>query len=178
MTSIFGSFLCTLTSCHVVISKRGWQCVGTGRTSRCVTRRRSREMRTTQSDLDRVQRIGSWVRNRQPIRGVSVDTACKGVQALAPPGYRKKIWDKKKSPLLVYVSPSISKTTNCVPLSWIKWEIYFYIYVFLVVHKDTAEYTTLAMNSIIPFDRKDNTLDIYKSKRTIIKHHTYTQTKK
>ena len=51
----------------------------------------------------------------QPIRGVSVisdDMACKGVQSLAPPGSRKKIWGKKKSPLWVYVSPSIPQTYN------------------------------------------------------------------
>ena len=39
---------------------------------------------------------------------------------------------------------SVKLTTNYVPLSRIKWEIYFYIYVFLVVHKDTVEYTTRA----------------------------------
>ena len=51
-------------------------------------------MRTTWSDLDRVRRIESRARNRQPIRGVSDvsdDLVCKGVRALAPPGSRKKI---------------------------------------------------------------------------------------
>ena len=103
-------------------------------------------MRITRSDLDRVQRIGSRVRDRQPIRDisdVSDDTACKGVQALAPqaPGRR---FGTKRSPLSEYMSLhlSLKLTTNCGLLSRIKWDIYFYIYVFLVVHKDTAEYTT------------------------------------
>ena len=112
-------------------------------------------MRTTWVDLDRGQRIGSRVRDRQPIRGVrsSLMIWCKGVQALAPPGSRKKVWDKKESPLWVYVSPSISQTNNCGPFLRIKWEIYFYhkkclvhlfsLIMFLIVNKDTAEYTTL-----------------------------------
>ena len=73
-------------------------------------------------------RIESRARDTQPIRGVSVvsdDTACKGVQAL-PPGSRKKIWSKKKSPLWVYVSPFLKLTTNCMPLSIIKWEKYIF----------------------------------------------------
>ena len=60
-------------------------------------------MRTTRSVLDRVHRIESRARDRQPIRGVSDisdDTACKGMHVLTPPGSRKKIWDKKKSPSL------------------------------------------------------------------------------
>ena len=90
-------------------------------------------MRTKQADLDRAQRIRSWARDPQPIRGVSDlsdDTACKGVWALAPPGSQKKS-DKKKSPLWVYISPSISQTNN---KQWAslenKWEIYFYKEVF------------------------------------------------
>ena len=61
------------------------------------------------------ERIENRARDRQPIRGisdVSDDTACKGVQTLAPPGSLKNIWDKKTSPLWVYVSPSISQTNN------------------------------------------------------------------
>ena len=72
-------------------------------------------MRTTRTDLDRQQRIESQARDRQPIRGVSDvsdHTACKGVQALAPEGARKKILGKKKSPFCVYVSPSITQTNN------------------------------------------------------------------
>ena len=56
-------------------------------------------------------RIEIRARDTQPIKGVSHDTICKGVQALAPLGSRKKILDKK-SPLWVYVSPSISQTNN------------------------------------------------------------------
>ena len=79
--------------------------------------------------------------------------ACTGVQALAPTGSRKKIWDKKK-PLSEYMPLhlSLKLTTNNGPLSRIKWEIYFYnekclvrslsLIMFLVVYKDTSEYTT------------------------------------
>ena len=79
----------------------------------------------------------SRTRDTQPIRGVSVvseDTFCKGGGSIGTPGSRKKIWGKKKSPLWVYVSPSISQTsTNCVPLSRIKWERdIFYCFVSLI----------------------------------------------
>ena len=91
-------------------------------------------MRTTRWDLKRKQRIRSRARDMQPIRGVSkasLTIRCKGVQAFAPSGSRKKIWDKKKSPLWVYVSPSISQQTiNCGPLSRINWGIYLYKEVF------------------------------------------------
>ena len=60
-------------------------------------------MRTTRSVLDnQSSRIESRARDTRPIRGVSDvsdGTACKGVQALAPPGSKMKIWGKKKSPL-------------------------------------------------------------------------------
>ena len=52
------------------------------------------------------QRIQSRVRDKQQIRGVSDvsdDTASKWMQALALPGSRKKLWDKKKSLLWKYV---------------------------------------------------------------------------
>ena len=49
-------------------------------------------MITTCADSDRVQRIGSRARDTQPIGGVS---ACKGVQAFAPSGSPKKVWNKK-----------------------------------------------------------------------------------
>ena len=51
---------------------------------------------------------------------------------LAPPGFRMKIWAKKKSPLYVYVSSSISQTYNklCAPFENKMREIYFYKEVF------------------------------------------------
>ena len=59
---------------------------------------------------------------------VSDDTACKGEQALAHPGSRRKIWDKKKSPLWVHVSPFFSQIYNklCAPFQNKMSEIYFY----------------------------------------------------
>ena len=68
-------------------------------------------MRTMRSDLD-----SQSSQNRESSEGYAADqrrsvdsddTACKGVQELAPTGSRKKIWAKKKSPLWVYVSLSI-----------------------------------------------------------------------
>ena len=117
MTWIFGSFLVTpwaLTSCHVVINKQGDDSAS-GQSDQTGVKPEGDHVITKRSDLDREQRIESRAGDRQPIRGVldvSDDTAYKGVQALAPPGSRKKIWDKKKSPIWVYVSPSISQTNN------------------------------------------------------------------
>ena len=81
-------------------------------------------MRTTQLDLDRGKEsqtsVGHAANQRRLWR------VCKGLQALAPPGSWKKVWDKKRSPLWVYVTPSISEiTTNCGPFWRIKAEIYF-----------------------------------------------------
>ena len=83
-------------------------------------------MRTTRSDLESSQNRESSL-GTQPIIGVSGDTACKEVQALAPHGSRKKIWGKKNSPLREHVSPSISQTYNklCGPLENKMREIYF-----------------------------------------------------
>ena len=127
MTWIFGSFLvtlCALTSCHVVISKQGMKVRQDGG---CVTRRRPHDNHAVRFRQKAENR--SRARNTQPVRGFKPfdDTACTGVQALAPPGSRKKILDKKKSPLWVYISPSISQLiSNGGLLSRIKWEIYFY----------------------------------------------------
>ena len=83
-------------------------------------------MRTTRSDLDRVQRIAV---ERGTHRGVS-DELARGSKRWHPLASRRR-YGKKKSSLWVYVSPSISQlTTNCGPLSRIKWEIYFYKKVF------------------------------------------------
>ena len=53
-------------------------------------------MRTMQSDLDRAENRQSSQRHAadQGVSDVAIDTACKGVQALAPPGSRKKIWEE------------------------------------------------------------------------------------
>ena len=117
LTWILGSYvviLCVLTSCHIVISKQGDGSDGVVRSSRCVTGRRPRDMRITWLDLDSQSSQNRKSRKRyvadQKRYVVSDDIACKGIQALAAPGYRKKIREKKKSPLWVYVSPSISQT--------------------------------------------------------------------
>ena len=81
--------------------------------NRCVTGRRPQDNHAVR--FWQKLRIVSRSRFTQPIRGLSDlsdDTACKGVPALAPPGSRKKIWEKKKSPRWVYISPSIFQTNN------------------------------------------------------------------
>ena len=105
-----------------------------------------------------MQRIRSHARDTQPIRGLglSVDMACKELQALVPPGSRKKVWDKK-SPLWVYVSPSISElTTNDEPLLRIKWEIYFKKKCFVcslitVQHVDEYKFLGFVFNKKLTF---------------------------
>ena len=149
ITWIFGLFLvtpCALTNCHVVISKQGWQCVRAGRSSRCVIGRWPRNMRTTRSDLDSVQRkstVEPGIVNRSEASRTSqtirLARRCKRWHPLVP-GRR---YETRSRPLSEYMSHhlSLKLIANCVPLSRIKWEIYSYISVFLVVHKDTAEYT-------------------------------------
>ena len=84
MPWIFGSFLvtpCALTSCHALMSKQGYDSTPGHSGS---TRDENHAVRFRQSAENRCR-----VWDTQPIRGVS---ACKGVQALAPPGSQKKIW--------------------------------------------------------------------------------------
>ena len=99
---------CALTSCHVVISKQN-RTIRALRSSRCVTGRRPRDenhaVRFRQSAENRCR-----ARDTQPIRDVS-DVLSRGVQALAPPGSWKKIWEEEVLSL-IYVSPSSSQTTT------------------------------------------------------------------
>ena len=60
----------------------------------------------------------------QPIRGVS---ACKGVQALAPPGSWKKRWKEEVLSLSICLSTHLSHTTETSMLSRIKCERYIFI---------------------------------------------------
>ena len=81
-------------------------------------------MRSTRSDLDRVQRITveRGTRSRSEASLMSLE----GVQALAPPGSWMKIWEEEVLSLR-YVYPSISQlTSNSGPLMRIKCEIYFH----------------------------------------------------
>ena len=90
---------------------------------------------TMRSDLDRVQRIENRARDTQPIRGIRLPLTirlarrCKRWHPLAP-GIR--YGTRRRSPLSEYMSLhlSLELTTNCGPLSRIKWEIYFYKEVF------------------------------------------------
>ena len=89
MTWILGSLLvilCTLKNFHIVNSKQG----DGSASSRCVTRRRPHDMRTTRSDLDRPVRIESRARDTLLIRGVRwsltilLARGCKRWHPLAP----------------------------------------------------------------------------------------------
>ena len=81
-------------------------------------------MRTTRSDLDRVQRI-AVERGTRSWSGC-LWRACKGVQALAPPGSWKKIWEKVLS-LSICLSTHLSHTTETSTLLRIKCERYIFI---------------------------------------------------
>ena len=102
-----------------------------GRPSRCVTERRPHDMRTMQPDLESAQRIMSWARDTQPIRGVRssltirLARGCKCWHLLAP-GRR---YGARRSPLSEYMSLhlSLKLTTKWVPLSRIKWERHIFI---------------------------------------------------
>ena len=134
MTWIFGSFLViprALTSCRVVICKQwGWQCVGAGRSSRCVTGRI-----TIRSDLDRNKESGvepgtrsrSEALGRLRRYGLQGGTSV-GTHLQAP----RRRYGTRRSRIFEYMSLhlSLKLTTNCRPLSRIKWEIYFYKEVF------------------------------------------------
>ena len=85
-------------------------------------------MRTMRADSDRVSRIEGRARDTQTIRGISGDTACKGVQALAPLAPGRK-YGTRRSLLSEYMSLHLflKLTTNCGPLFENKMrEIYFY----------------------------------------------------
>ena len=118
MTWIFDSFLvtpCALISCQVVISKQGDESVMTVRSNRCVTGRRPRENHAVRFRQFAENRVEPGTRSRSKASWTSLTTQlAKWVQASAPPGSLKKIGDKKKSPIWVYVSPSISQTNNKV----------------------------------------------------------------
>ena len=125
MPWIFGSFLvtlCALTSCHIVISKQDSTIRALGY-NRCVTRRTPRDenqaVRFRQSAENR-----SRAKDMQPTRGV---LACKGVQALAPPGSWMKIWEEEVLSLSICLSTHLSHTTKTSTLSRIKCERYIFI---------------------------------------------------
>ena len=115
MTWIFGSFLvtpCALASCHILISKQeDDSTIRAPGYNRCVTGRRSRDVNHAVSFRQSAENR-SQARDTEPSGGV---WACKGVQAVAPPGSKKK---RRKEEVLSlrYVSLSISRlTTSCEP---------------------------------------------------------------
>ena len=63
---------------------------------------------TTRSDFDRVQRMA--VERGTRSRSGRLWRACKGVQALAPPGFRKKIWEEVFSLSIFITWPSSGYT--------------------------------------------------------------------
>ena len=134
---------------------RGWQRVGAVRSNRCVTRRRPHDMRTMHSGLDRGQRIESraWTRSRSEASWMSLKIrlarGCKRWHPLAP-GRRYEA----RSPLSEYMSLHLflKLTTNCGPLSRIKWEIYFYKEVCFVRSLYFVNHVWLLCNKKICYD--------------------------
>ena len=124
ITWIFGSFQvtqCALTSCHVVISKQ--DCTTRElRSNRCVTGRRWHDENHAVRFRQSAENC-SRARDTQPIRGV---LACKWVQALAPPGSWKKIWEEVLS-LSICLSIHLSHTTETSTFSRIKCERFIFI---------------------------------------------------
>ena len=117
MPWIFGSFQvtpCALTSCHVVISKQGSTIRALG-WNRCVTGRRPRDENHAVRFRQR-QRIGDDQRR--------LWRACKGVQALAPPGSRR---EEEVLSLIKCLSTHLSQTIETSTLSRIKCERYIFI---------------------------------------------------
>ena len=95
---------------------------------------------TTWYENNAVRFRQSGSQNRDSSQGYAKVLGCLwryGLQwgpSIRTPGSRNKIWGKKKSPLWVYVSPSISQTYNklCARSGNIMRDIYFYKEVCLV----------------------------------------------
>ena len=82
-------------------------------------------MRTTRSDLDRVQRIG--VERGTRSRSVASLTRLQGGASVGTPGSWKKIWEEEVFPLSICLSNHPSHTTETSTLSRIKCERYVFI---------------------------------------------------
>ena len=124
---------CALTRCNVVICRQAVT-VRQGRPVVQVCNRKgttwyeNNAVRFRQS-VQSESRVDPGMRSRLEASLKSLTkTAYKWVQALAPLDSKKNIWGKKKSPLWVYVSLSISQTYNklCAPFENKMREMYFY----------------------------------------------------
>ena len=82
-------------------------------------------MRTTRSDLDRVQRI--TVERGTHSRSEASLTSSQGDASVGTPGSRKKIWEVEVLSLNVCLSTHLSHTTETSTLSRIKCERYIFI---------------------------------------------------
>ena len=130
LTWIFGSFLvtsCALTSSHVLISKQenGSLLEKSGPTCMYPEGDHVINMR---SDLKRVQRIESLARDTQPIRGVSSSLMIRLVRGCKHwhPWLPEEGMGQEEVPSLsISLHIILKPTTNWVPLSKIRWEIYF-----------------------------------------------------
>ena len=150
---------CALTSCHVVISKQGvavcWdrpvEQVCNRKETALYENHASRFRQSVPSESRVKPGIGS--RSEALVSSLTIRLArrCKHWHPLAP-GRRYG----SRTYLSEYMSPhlSLKLTTKCVPLSRIKWEIYFYEEVCFVLF---IEFDYLVYESI-----KDNTTYIYK----------------
>ena len=116
--------LCQAATCDEYSGR--WQCVGAVRSNRCVTGRRPRDNHALR--FAQRQRIESRARDTLLIRGFRSSLTirlARGYKRWHPlaPGRR---YGTRRSPLLwVCLHQSLKVTTNCGPLSRIKWGIYF-----------------------------------------------------
>ena len=119
-----GSFLVTpgaLTNCHVVISK---QCVGVGRSSRCVTGRRPRD--ENHAVRFRLSPVRIESRSEALVSSLMIKFE-RGCKHWHPPTPERRYGTRSPLPEYMSLHLSLKLTTNCVPLSRIKWERYIFI---------------------------------------------------
>ena len=122
----FGSFLltlCALTSCHVMHPGRPVEPVCNRKGTTWYENHVVRVWQSVQSE----SRVEPWIRSQSEALGRLWRYGLQGGASVGTPCSRKKIWGKK-SPLWVYVSPSISQTYNklCAPFENKMRAIYFY----------------------------------------------------
>ena len=120
---------CALTSCHIVISKQG-MAVRRSRPNEQVLNRKETTWYENHAVIFRLSvqsesRVEPWIRSRpEASLMIRLTRECKRWHPLAP-GRRYVL---RRNPLSEYVSLhlSVKFTTNCVPLSRIKWERYIF----------------------------------------------------
>ena len=122
--SLFLVTLCALTSCHVVISKQD-STIRAVEYNWCVTGRRPCD----ENHAVRFRQCWELQSSKEHAADQrSLWRACKEVQALAPPGSWKKIWEEEVLSLSICLSTHLSHTTETSTLSRIKCDRYIFLW--------------------------------------------------